>query len=127
MADPRFFDVAGPFSLEELAQISGGSLSSNANCEAKFLDVAPLNDASASDISFLDNSKYFDSFLKSSAGAVITRPSVASKAPAGMQLILMDDPYNGYARVARAFYPSLRIDRMLSNTAFVDEVSVSSG
>ena len=124
MADPRFFDVAGPYSLEELAQISGGSISSNANGEAKFLDVAPLNDAGSSDVSFLDNSKYFDSFLKSSAGAVIARPSVASQAPAGMQLILMKNPYKGYARVAQAFYPGISIDGVLSDTAYVDETAL---
>ena len=38
-----------------------------ANGDAKFLDVAPLKDAGASDVSFLDNKKYVDSFLRSSA------------------------------------------------------------
>ena len=31
MADPRFFDVAGPYSLKELAEISGGTLSNDAD------------------------------------------------------------------------------------------------
>tara|TARA_B100000674_G_C37980550_1_gene982003 strand:+ start:10117 stop:11139 length:1023 start_codon:yes stop_codon:yes gene_type:complete len=124
MADPRFFAVAGPFSLDELAKISGGSLSNNANGDAKFLDVAPLKDAGASDVSFLDNKKYVDSFLRSSAGAVIARPSVASQAPAGMQLILMDNPYHGYARVARAFYPNIRIEKVLSDSASVHKTAV---
>ena len=124
MADPRFFEVAGPYSLEELAKISGGTLSSNANGETQFLDVAPLNEAGTSDVSFLDNAKYVDSFSRSSAGAVIVRPAIASKAPARMQLILMDDPYHGYARVARAFYPKTMLDKRLSETACVDETAL---
>ena len=64
MADPRFFDVAGPYSLKELAEISGGTLSNDADGEAQFLDVAPLNDAGTSDVSFLDNKKYADSFVE---------------------------------------------------------------
>ena len=124
MADPRFFEVAGPYSLEELAKISGGTLSSNSKGEAQFLDVAPLNEAGTSDVSFLDNTKYVDSFYQSSAGAVIVRPAIASKAPARMQLILMDDPYHGYARVARAFYPKTMLDKRLSETACVDETAL---
>ena len=124
MADPRFFDVAGPYSLEELAHISGGSLSANADSEAKFSDVAPLNEACTSDVSFLDNSKYIDSFLNSNAGVVIARPTVVSQAPAGMHLILMDDPYNGYARVAQAFYPKTSNHKVSLETACVDETAV---
>jgi UDP-3-O-[3-hydroxymyristoyl] glucosamine N-acyltransferase len=124
MADPRFFDVAGPYSLKELAEISGGTLSNDADGEAQFLDVAPLNDAGTSDVSFLDNKKYADSFSQSSAGAAIIRPAVAPKAPAGMQLIIMDDPYRGYARVARAFYPMTVFEEALAATACVDETAV---
>ena len=124
MADPRFFDVAGPYSLEELAGISGGTLSNGSDRKAQFLDVAPLNVAGTSDMSFLDNKKYVDSFSRSSAGAAIVRPVVASKAPAGMQLIIMDDPYRGYARVARAFYPMTVFKEALAATAFVDETAL---
>ena len=124
MADPRFFLVAGPYSLGELAKISGGSLSKNADLEATFLDVASLNDAGSSDVSFLDNNKYVDSFINSKAGAVIVRPAFASQAPAGMQLILIDDPYHGYARVAQAFYPKTTIKRALSDAACVDETAL---
>ena len=124
MADPRFFDVAGPYSLKELAKISGGTLSGNSDGEKQFLDVASLNEAGASDVSFLDNAKYVDSFSPSCAGAVIVRPAIASKAPAGMQLIMMNDPYHGYARVARAFYPKKITEKVLSKTACVDETAL---
>ena len=124
MADPRFFDVAGPYSLKELAEISGGKLSDDADGEAQFTDVAPLSAAGASDISFLDNKKYADIFSQSSAGAAIIRPDVVSKAHPGMQLIIMDDPYRGYARVARAFYPMTVFEEALAATACVDETAV---
>lgn len=124
MADPRFYEVAGPYSLKELAKISGGTLTNDANGEAQFLDVAPLNDASTSDVSFLDNNKYTKCFSRSSAGAAIIRPAAVSKAPAGMQLIVMDNPYQGYARVARAFYPKKVIEKTLLKTASIDKTAL---
>jgi len=123
MADPRFYDVAGPFSLKELAEISGGTLADGADDGAQFMDVAPLSAAGASDISFLDNKKYVGSFSESKAGAAIIRPGVASKAPAGMQLIVMDDPYRGYARVARAFYPMPAFEEAVAVTASIDDTA----
>ena len=95
MADSRFFDVAGPFSLKDLAKIAEGSLSESADGDAQFNDVAPLGDAGASHISFLDNRKYIESYTQSSAGACIVHPALAAKAPEGMHLILMEDPYRG--------------------------------
>ncbi len=120
MADPRFFNVAGPFSLKELAKMAGGTLSDGANEEAQFVDVAPLSEAGAAQISFLDNKKYIESYTKSSAGACVVHPSLASKAPAGMALVLMDDPYRGYARIARAFYPLTQIEPNIANSATID-------
>ncbi len=119
MADSRFFSVTGPFSLKELAEIAGGSLSEGADGGASFSDVAPLGEARASDISFLDNKRYIDSYTKSTAGACIVHPSLVSKAPVGMQLVVMEDPYRGYARVARAFYPLVPIEPQIADSSTI--------
>jgi UDP-3-O-[3-hydroxymyristoyl] glucosamine N-acyltransferase len=121
MADSRFFDVAGPFSLKDLAKIAEGSLSESADGDAQFNDVAPLGDAGASHISFLDNRKYIESYTQSSAGACIVHPALAAKAPEGMHLILMEDPYRGYARVAQAFYPRLKMEPEISGNASIHD------
>lgn len=105
MADPRFFAVHGPFTLAELAKVSGARLGPNADGATVFRDVAPLDSAGAADVSFLDNKLYADAFAASKAGACIVAPDMASKAPAGMAVLLSDQPYRGYARIAEAFYP----------------------
>ena len=76
-----------------------------ANSNATLTDVAPLDKAGASDISFLDNKKYVEAFTVSRAGACLVHPSLAARAPVGMALLLADDPYRAYAMVAQAFYP----------------------
>ena len=106
MADSRFFVKAGPFTLAELALRSGAELSIGANPSLLIHDVAPLDKATADQVSFLDNRKYVESFAGSHAGAVLVRPEWMERAPAGMALLLSHDPYRAYAKVAQAFYPS---------------------
>lgn len=120
MADPRFFTVAGPFSLARLAEISGAELAAGANPEAVFVDVAPLESAGADMVSFLDNRKYAAAFQASQAGACIVHPDMADRAPTGMALLLSADPYRAYARVAQAFYPVAAPEPWLAPTAWID-------
>lgn len=120
MADPRFFTVAGPFTLARLAEISGSQLGEGADGNAQFSDVASLEQAGPADISFLDNRKYVAAFVASKAGAAIVHPDLAERAPAGMALLLNKDPYRAYAKIAQAFYPQPAFSPGIAATAFVD-------
>ncbi len=105
MADKRFFTVAGPFRLAQLAELAEAELGPRADPGALFNDVAPLDTATPADISFLDNRKYVSQFEGSRAGACIVAREVADRAPAGMMLLISAQPYRAYAKVAQAFYP----------------------
>lgn len=105
MADPRFFAVAGPFTLARLAEIAGAEIGEGADGEALFDDVASLDAAGPGQVSFLDNKRYVEAFAASRAGACIVAPALAARAPAGMALLLSDEPYRAYAAVAQAFHP----------------------
>jgi UDP-3-O-[3-hydroxymyristoyl] glucosamine N-acyltransferase len=104
MPDPRFYVVAGPFTLRELAQIAGAEIVGE-NGARTFADVAPLAAAGARDVSFLDNRRYLDAFRKSAAGACLVAREAAKNAPPGMSLLIAKDPYRAYAKIAAAFYP----------------------
>jgi UDP-3-O-[3-hydroxymyristoyl] glucosamine N-acyltransferase len=120
MADPRFFKVAGPFTLKELADLIGAELSAGADAEAIFEDVAPLSAAGPRDVSFLDNKKYVDEFKTSQAGACIVEASLAEKAPEGMGLLISTTPYSSYALAAQAFYPEPAFEPGVSASASID-------
>lgn len=120
MADPRFFRKAGPFTLEQLARLTGAELSPGADPALALDDVAALEAAGAGQISFLDNKKYAEAFTRSRAAACLAHPSMAARAPAGMALLLSSDPYRAYALVARAFYPAAAGDAWIAPTAHVD-------
>ncbi len=103
MPDPRFYSVAGPFTLDELAEISGAEASNGKS--RMFSDISPLSTAGSDHVGFLDNRKYLDVFGESSVGACLVHPDHVARAPDGMALLVTDEPYRGYARVAAAFYP----------------------
>lgn len=105
MADPRFYSVAGPFTLGQLAEIADAEIAGAGAPEAIFADVAPLSAAGECDVSFLDNRRYLDALRKSRAGACLIARETAKAAPAGMGLLIVKDPYWAYAKVAAAYYP----------------------
>lgn len=106
MADPRFFRREGPFRLGVLADGIGAEISSGHSAEIELLDVGPLDTATTGTLSFLDNQKYIEEFEASEASACVVAPKFADKAPAGMALLLSNEPYKAYARAAAMFYPT---------------------
>ncbi|MBF0560430.1 MAG: UDP-3-O-(3-hydroxymyristoyl)glucosamine N-acyltransferase [Alphaproteobacteria bacterium] len=105
MADPRFFSVAGPFTLAALSRLAGAEIASGVDETRMIQDVAPLDRAGPEHISFLDNPKYLEAFASSGAGACVVHASHAHRAPSGMALLLSREPYRAYALIAQAFYP----------------------
>src|SRR5690348_11940436 len=106
MADPRFFDRAGPFSLVALASMSGAALyqpggAATADPARLLRDVAPLETAGPDDVTFLDNRKYLDAFARSRAGAAFVDERAIGRAPAGMALLVAREPYKAFARAAQ--------------------------
>jgi UDP-3-O-[3-hydroxymyristoyl] glucosamine N-acyltransferase len=120
MADPRFFQVAGRFTIVELAAAAGAEISPDADRDKLYDDVAPLQSAGATELSFLDNPSYLEAFENSRAGACIVQPKFAERAPKGMDLLLAPTPYSAYARVARTFYPPSPPAAAIHETAVVD-------
>lgn len=123
MADGRFFKNVGPFSANQLAEISGAKPGGKFDGNALYKDVQPLDIATNSDVSFLDNKKYKVSFGQSNAGICIIRPEMEEAAPDTMALLLTSDPYTAYARVATAFYPGIIPKPGISTDAYVHETA----
>ena len=128
MADPRFFPVAGPFTLGQLAEIGKAILAAGCDADSLISGVAPLETAGANDISFLDNRKYAAAFDTTKAAACIIRDDMVERAPPGMALLVTKDPYRSYAHIAQAFHPVLAPEPWVAPTAWIDaSASVGGG
>lgn len=120
MADPRFFQRAGPFSLGELASRCGARLADPNHAERQVSDVAALDQAGAGNLAFLDNPKYAAALTTTKAGACILHEKHVGNAPAEVALLISPNPYLSYARAAQAFYPASRPPAGVHATALVD-------
>jgi UDP-3-O-[3-hydroxymyristoyl] glucosamine N-acyltransferase len=107
VADPRFFKQPKPLSLQEIASLSGALIQGTRADAAQTMiaDVAPLQTATADQLSFFDNKKYLDAFQASKAGACFIAPEHVDKAPKHMALLVTKTPYKAYALAAQRFYP----------------------
>jgi UDP-3-O-[3-hydroxymyristoyl] glucosamine N-acyltransferase len=105
MADRRFFSVAGPFTVAEIAARVGAAIAGAARGDLVLRDVSPLESAEPDQLTFLDNAKYVDALRQSRAGAAFVHPDRAGAAPPAMTLLVTLAPYRAYAKAAQAFYP----------------------
>jgi len=101
--DVRFFLRTGPHSLAAVAAAAGAEAPQVA---LSLSGVAPLSAAGPDQVSFLDNRRYADALTASRAGAVIVRPDMVARMPAGSVAIVTDEPYLAWARVAALFHPA---------------------
>lgn len=126
MIDPRFFSNAGPFTLQEIVELTGAKMTGENAGRGDLLlrDVAPLNRADGHEITFLDNSKYVDAFKASKAGACFVHPKHIKYAPESTILLVTNEPYNCFALVAQKFYPSVRFSGKVSPSAHIDSSAV---
>lgn len=85
--------------VAELAGLLGARLAGDP--EVEILGVAPLDRASALDVSFLSNPKYRDTARASSAGALLV--AEGEELP-GRTLLVCADPYVAFAKALRLFH-----------------------
>ncbi len=125
MADHRFFKNNGPFTLAEIADVSGAALSDETVADRVCEDVAPLDRAQDVHVSFLDNKKYLHQLKVTAAGACFVRPEMVRHAPEKTVCLVAENPYQAYALAAQKFYPEhieVKEDRGIG--AVVDETAV---
>ncbi len=118
MPSNAFFKSTGEATIGEIATLTG-AVSSSDDGAKKFSNVAPLETAGASDISFFDNAKYLASFKVSKAGACFVRAKYAGFAPSGMTALITEEPYYAYAITAQKFYPFPAPTAYIAPTAHV--------
>lgn len=91
--------------IEEIACLIRAKPREGLPLERRILDIAPLDSARATDISFLDNAKYLPQLATTRAGLCLLAPRFEAAAPRGLAFLVTRDPYRGFVAVARALFP----------------------
>lgn len=90
-------------SIKALAEIAGGEVIGDP--DLRIQSVNSLEEASEDEITFLANRKYIKDAEKTAAPAIICNPDLKIR---NKTLIVMENPYLGFAKVMQHFYPRRR-------------------
>ena len=118
MADPRFYDNRGPFTLAALRANAEFTLPEGADGASLVHDVAGLAQAGATHLSFFEGARARADFLATKAGFCLVKAKVAGEARRTDTVILgCASAGRAFAGIARAFYPEHELDIRAQSSA----------
>jgi UDP-3-O-[3-hydroxymyristoyl] glucosamine N-acyltransferase len=90
--------------LEEIARLVGGEVVGDGSTE--IVGVAGIREAGPGELTFVSNPRYEKYVAETSAsGLVVSRKHDRDSRPGGTSLVVVDDPYDAFARVMGLFAP----------------------
>jgi UDP-3-O-[3-hydroxymyristoyl] glucosamine N-acyltransferase len=109
MSQQLFFKDAKPLTLADIAAIPGAPPAGSAPLGRTITNIASLDSAGASDLTFFDNPKYLNELAGTRAAACLVAPRFAKRAPPWLAVLTIGEPYRAFVAVARTLFPhSLR-------------------
>lgn len=120
MADARFYDSAGPYTLGELAAGIGGSLADGSDPAGLVAAVGATADVRPGVLGFLSSEKAAAGANLASGGAWLTTPSIAAALGLAGQVLLHDRPAAGFAAIAHRLHPLAGRDWGIGREAAID-------
>jgi len=136
MADPRFYDNRGPFTLAEVCHAVGAPLSEGVDGALSVDDVGSLSGAGATHLSFYAGDRRSDAvqqFASTKAGYCLVPPALKAEVPASCVAIRCSSVPHAFAAAAKLFYPESdlivwRQERSVDPTARIgSDVSLAPG
>ena len=107
--------------LRDVAQLLGAELIGASDPQAEISGVAAIDKAGPGMVAFISNRKYVRLLASTRATAVLVSPEVAARgAPPGTALLVLDDPYMGFARLLQHCTAEPRRVTGVSERAWVD-------
>ena len=107
MADPRFYDNRGPFTLAEVCKAADAALPDGADGLARIEDLASLTGAGAAHLTFFAGSvgETAKQFAQTQAGFCFVPARGEAAAPSSCIAIRSKSVQHAFAAAARLFYP----------------------
>lgn len=120
MADPRFYDNCGPFTLSEICAKTGTALPEGADGQSSIDDVASLSGAAPSHLSFFTAARGAATQLAASHAGFVLVPQKTARGydlPKDAVAIPCQSVQHAFAAVARLFYPESSLVAWSQQTA----------
>jgi UDP-3-O-[3-hydroxymyristoyl] glucosamine N-acyltransferase len=109
MTEPVFFSPSQGLTVAEIATLTGGVVRDGTDLECRIVNVAPLDRAGPSDLTFADKPKFAAALAHTAAGTCLVSNALVAQAPARLAAICVRNPYAAFVTVDRTLFPdSLR-------------------
>ncbi|HEX4861412.1 MAG TPA: UDP-3-O-(3-hydroxymyristoyl)glucosamine N-acyltransferase [Rhizomicrobium sp.] len=125
MADPRFYDNKGPFSLKRICEAAGTGVP--AGGDAPVHDIASLDGAGPGHLSFFAGAGAAEQFARTQAGFCFVAKDEKRAAPQGCVAIPCASVQHAFAVAAALFYPHSGLARWDQSDAIHPTARVGEG
>jgi UDP-3-O-[3-hydroxymyristoyl] glucosamine N-acyltransferase len=127
MADPRFYDNRGPFSLADVCVHSGIELPADADGAARVFDIATLEGAGPQHLAFCAGKPAYNALARTKAGFCLVSSNATLRTPAGTIGLPCASPQHAFAVALNLFYPENMLAVWSQQTAVDPSARIGSG
>jgi UDP-3-O-[3-hydroxymyristoyl] glucosamine N-acyltransferase len=99
-----FFARDADFSVAEIAALTGAEPCEGADLSRRVSGIAPVDQATATDLTFVSETKFVAALRSTGAGIILTTERFARHAPEGVSVLCVRKPYDAFVTVARRIY-----------------------
>jgi UDP-3-O-[3-hydroxymyristoyl] glucosamine N-acyltransferase len=116
MRKRRFFDRRSGLTVAEIVSLTGAEFGDAARLAHVITDVAPVDLAGPTDLTFLESNKYADALATTHAGACLMPQRFEGRVPGSLIVLRSREPYRAFVAVHSELYPqSLRPTSLFEN------------
>lgn len=115
----QFMQFPSPVSLQWIAEFINAKLVGDAQAQAT--GINEIHKVEKGDLVFVDHPKYYDKCLNSAASFIIINKETS--VPEGKALLVVDNPFEAYCKIANHFRPFEPATKMISDSAVIGEGS----
>src|ERR1700759_5782401 len=109
MRKHSFFDHPKGLTIAEIISLTGAEFRDATRLGHLVTDVAPIDLAGPSDLTFIESAKYADALATTHAGACLMPQRFEGRAPSSLIVLRTNEPQRAFVAVHRQLYPqSLR-------------------
>jgi UDP-3-O-[3-hydroxymyristoyl] glucosamine N-acyltransferase len=123
MSDPVFLWPAKGLTLADIAGLTGATVPVGTG-ERRVSGIAMLDQASPSDLSFLNKPAHALAARATDAGACLTTAALAGELPSHTAPLVVSEPYTAFVAVARAMFPDALRPSSLASAGAIEAAHV---
>ena len=125
MTKRSFFDSPRGLTIAEIIALTGAETSDATRLSHLIRDVAPIDHAGPTDLTFIEGNKYVDALATTHAGACLMSARFESRAPNGLIVLRTSEAFHAFVTVHSELYPqSLRPTSLFEANGIASDATI---